>query len=56
MDYAEAILDGEESKVSEEEIIGYLSYVSELDNPFPGLRFSVLGRQDHENREKEDNE
>jgi 1,4-alpha-glucan branching enzyme len=56
MDYAEGILDGEESKVSEEEIIGYLSYVRELDNPFPGLRFSVLGRQDHENPEKEDNQ
>jgi 1,4-alpha-glucan branching enzyme len=54
MDYAEGILDGEGSKVSEEEIIGYLSYVSEIDNPFPGLRFSVLGRHDHENMEKED--
>lgn len=55
MDYAEGILDGEEFGVSEEEIIGYLSYVNELDNPFPGLKFSVLGRQqDYENREKED--
>ena len=53
MDYAEGILDGEEFGVSEEEIIGYLSYVSELDNPFPGLKFSVLSRQqDYENREK----
>jgi len=47
MDYAEAMLDEEEPKVSEDEIIGYLSYVSALDNPFPNLRFSVLGRQNH---------
>lgn len=54
MDYAEAMLDEEEPKVSEDEIIGYLSYVSTLDNPFPNLRFSVLGRQNHEGLEKEE--
>ncbi len=53
MDYAEAILEEGELEVSEDEIIGYLSYVNELDNPFPHLRFSILNRQDHEEPEQE---
>jgi 1,4-alpha-glucan branching enzyme len=56
MDYAESILDGEGSLASEEEITGYLSYVRELDNPFPNLRFSALGSQEQDNPEKEDAE
>jgi len=54
MDYAEAILDEGDSKVSEDEIIGYLSYVRELDDPFPNLQFSALGRQYPESPEREE--
>ena len=54
MDYAEAILEEGKLEEAEDEIIGYLSHVSELDNPFPHLRFSVLHRQDREKPEQEE--
>ena len=56
MDYAEAMLEEVAFGESEEEIMGYLSYINELDNLFPRLRFSVLYENDHKKSEESEEE